>query len=82
MRLNLLQSAWLLACAALFALMLLDVVDYLEVPSLYWLACSGLLLLAGQRVMPLLDQIGPSPAPTRRPRTGAESRQPLKQGPR
>ena len=57
MRLNLLQLAWLLAIVALFTFILLDLADVLEVPSLYLLTASGLLLLIGWRVAPSLRQL-------------------------
>lgn len=61
MRTNVLQLVWLLAIVALFTFMLLDLADVVEVPSLYFLTASGLLLLIGWRVAPSrrqLEQIG------------------------
>ncbi|MDP8913355.1 MAG: hypothetical protein M3N39_07245 [Pseudomonadota bacterium] len=57
MRLNVLQLAWLLATAALFMFMLLDIAGVVEAPSLYFVTLSGLLLLIGWRVMPSLRQL-------------------------
>ena len=57
MRLNVLQLAWLLAILAFFTIIFLDIADVVEVPSLYILAASGLVLLMGWRVMPSLKQL-------------------------
>lgn len=56
-RLNVLQLAWMLASAAFFTFLLLDIAGLVEVPPLCILAASGLLLLIGWRVMPSVAQL-------------------------
>lgn len=64
MKPNLPQAAWMLAVLAVFAAMLADIAGMLQVPNLFWLAATALLMIAGWRVMPSMAELN---AAQRRP---------------
>ena len=55
MTLNFGQWLWLIATAALFLLILADILGFVEISPIYWLRCSIGLTVIGCRVMPMRE---------------------------
>jgi membrane protein implicated in regulation of membrane protease activity len=57
MKLNALQWAWMSAAAIFVASLLLDLANIVNVPPIYMLLCSTLLVVVGWRVMPSIKEL-------------------------
>lgn len=57
MKLSVIQWAWMLAIAALFALMMADIAGLAEMPQIFWMLGFGLLAPIGWLVMPSMKEL-------------------------
>ena len=57
MKLSATQWVWMLAVAALFALVMVDIAGLAEIPPIYWMLGFGLMALIGWWVMPSMKEL-------------------------
>ena len=57
MKLSVPQWLWLLAVAALFGIVMVDIIGLVQVPPIYWMLGFGLLVPIGWWVMPSMKEL-------------------------